>query len=141
MGSLEIGPCSPEVFEAGKRDRVPEGELSMDALYSWFSLHGPTASVYPSRIHHISHDKPEGLPTVRFSILNPNLEEILVSYSHFLGGLYWGQKGSAPLTKQETYGSVVVEDGYFQGPIVVDPASLCRGMHGRHPAAQALVRA
>lgn len=140
MGSIEIGSCEIERFEADKNERVMENELSLDALYSWMSLCSEgNACIYPSRIFSVAEHAPSGLQAIRFAILSSNLQQLCTSYSLFADGLYFSQRNGQPFNKHGLNGSTVtVEDGYFAGPISVDCAELGRGMHGHMPAAQAI---
>jgi hypothetical protein len=132
MGNIEIGSRSPEIFGAGKEDRVMEDDLDTGFLYSWFSFQSDgNASVYPSRIYKVTDHAPTGLLAVRFAILSAGFHEICRSYSLFGDGLYQGQRNGLPFIKQEPGKGVTVEDGYFMGPLELDPEELVyNGAHG-----------
>ena len=75
MGNIAIGPYNSEAFEAGKAERVMEEDLDTGYLYSWFSSQSNgEASVYPSRIYHVTDQAPKGLLAVRFAILSANFD-------------------------------------------------------------------
>ncbi len=134
MIGIELGPQSPEAFEAGKLERVKEEDLDPGLLYYWLSLQSNgEASAYNSRIYNMVDHAPKGMLAVRFAILSPHFHEIRHSWSLFADGLYQGQRNGMPFIKREESGSTTtVDEGYFRGPIEIEDTSILvhNGTHG-----------